>query len=287
MNLVADRKGNISEEDSLQDRFLEKMYGNAVGRALLKPLVSPLFSRIGGAFLDSGLSRFLVNRFLCTYTINMREYRPRHYKSFNDFFTRRLAKGARKVDWTPEVLVSPCDGRLSVCEISDGCTFRVKHTSYTVESLLKDRKLAAEYAGGYVWVFRLSVDDYHRYIYADGGNIMKYMKIFGVLHTVNPAANERFPIYKENTREYCILESDNFGTMIQMEVGALMVGRIVNHPRGSVVRRGMEKGRFAFGGSSVILITRRGAVQPDADILENTRKGIETKVRLGERVGSA
>ena len=49
----------------------------------------------------------------------------------------------------------------------------------------------------------------------------------------------------------------------------------------------MEKGRFAFGGSSVILITRRGAVQPDADILENTRKGIETKVRLGERVGSA
>ena len=50
MNLIADRKGNISEENSLQDCLLEKLYGNAAGRLLLKPLVSPLFSRAGGAF---------------------------------------------------------------------------------------------------------------------------------------------------------------------------------------------------------------------------------------------
>lgn len=285
MNQIADRKGNISEENSLQDRLLEKLYGSAAGRLLLKPLVSPLCSRVGGAFLDSGLSRFLVRHFLCTHAIDMWDYQPREYESFNDFFTRRLAEGARKVDFTPEVLVSPCDGRLSVQKIDDRCIFNVKHTAYTLESLLKDKKLAAEYAGGYVWLFRLCVEDYHRYIYADGGDILKFMKIPGILHTVNPAANEQFPIYKENTREYCILRSDNFGNMIQMEVGAMMVGRIVNHPRGSIVRRGWEKGHFAFGGSTVILITRKGVVCPDADILENSGKGIETKVRLGERVG--
>ena len=212
MNLIADRKGNISEENSLQDCLLEKLYGNAAGRLLLKPLVSPLFSRAGGAFLDSGLSRFLIRHFICSHAIDMWDYQPREYASFNDFFTRRLAEGARKVDFTPEVLVSPCDGRLSVHEINDSCVFSVKHTPYTLESLLKDRKLAAEYAGGYVWLFRLCVDDYHRYIYADGGDILKFMKIPGVLHTVNPVANEQFSVYKENTREYCILKSDNFDT---------------------------------------------------------------------------
>lgn len=287
MNLVADRKGKVSEENSIQDRLLETLYGHAAGRLLLKPLVSPLFSRAGEAFLDSGFSRFLVRHFICAHAIDMWDYQPKEYKSFNEFFTRRLAEGARKVDWTPQSLVSPCDSRLSVHEINDCCVFNVKHTSYTLESLLKDKKLASEYAGGYVWLFRLCVEDYHRYIYADGGTILKYMKILGVLHTVNPVANEQFPIYKENTREYCILQSYNFGTMIQMEVGALMVGRIINHPRGSAVHRGWEKGRFAFGGSTVILITRKGAVCPDEDILRNSIQGIETKVKLGERVGKA
>lgn len=285
MQVVADRQGKITEEDSLQDRLLEKLYGNAMGRLLLKPLITPLFSRIGGAFLGSGLSKFLIRHFICCKAIDMWDYQPKEYASFNDFFTRRLAEGARKVDWAPDVLISPCDGKLSVSKIDSKCAFQVKHTPYTVESLLKDRKLAADYRGGYVWIFRLSVEDYHRYIYADNGCILKYMKIFGKLHTVNPIAGEYFPIYKENTREYCILQSEHFGRMIQMEVGALLVGRIENHPRGSIVRRGWEKGRFAFGGSTVILLTRKGAVCPDPDILENSKKGIETKVRLGEQVG--
>ena len=287
MHLIADRKGNITKQNALQDRLLDKLYGHAAGRVLLKPLVSPLFSRMGGAFLDSGFSRFLIRHFICRHGIDMWDYQPKDYTSFNDFFTRRLTEGARRVEKSPEVLVSPCDGRLSVYEIADGCSFEVKHTRYTLESLLKDRKLAAEFTGGHVWLFRLCPEDYHRYIYADGGNIRKFVKIFGVFHTVNPVANEHFPVYKENTREYCILESESFGRMIQMEVGAMLVGQIINHPRGSAVRRGWEKGRFAFGGSTVILVTRQGAVTPDEDILENSRRGIETRVRLGEQVGAS
>lgn len=217
----------------------------------------------------------------------MWDYQPKKYTSFNDFFTRRLAEGARKMEKSPEVLISPCDGRVSVHKINEDCVFRVKHTSYTAESLLKDRKLAAEYTGGYVWLFRLCPEDYHRYIYADSGMIRKFVRIPGVLHTVKPAAGDRVPIYKENTREFCILQSRHFGQMIQMEVGALLVGKIINHPRGSVVRRGWEKGRFAFGGSTVILMTQKGAAEPDEDILKNSLRGIETKVHVGERVGAS
>ena len=153
-------------------------------------------------------------------------------------------------------------------------------------SLLRNRKLAERFKGGYVWIFRLQVADYHRYIYVDGGKVSRNVHIPGVFHTVKPAASDRFPVYKENTREYCLLRSENFGTLLQMEVGAMMVGKIQNHQRGDLVRRGWEKGYFAFGGSTVILITKKGAVSPDADILGNSRRGIETRVRLGERVGS-
>lgn len=286
MHLVADRKGNIAEENSLQDRLLEGMYRRRTGRFLLKILVSPAVSRLGGCFLDTGISRLLIPWFIRSHAIDMADYRPKKYRSYNDFFTRRLTGGARKVDKTPEVLVSPCDSRLSVCRIDEKNVFSVKGTSYTAESLLRSRELAAEFAGGYVWVFRLCVEDYHRYIYVDNGEVSGQFRISGVFHTVNPAANDCLPIYRENTREYCILQSEHFGKVIQMEVGALLVGKIENHPRGHMVRRGWEKGNFAFGGSTVILMTKKNTVCPDPDILENSGRGIETKVRLGERVGA-
>lgn len=285
MHLVADRKGKTAEENSLQDRFLGMLYGHAAGRLLLRPMVSPAVSRLGGLFLDSKLSKMMIPAFIRSHAIDMSEFEPKEYSSYNDFFTRRLRPGARCVEEERGIFVSPCDSRLSVCRISQNHVFSVKNTSYTVESLLKSKKLARAYEGGYVWVFRLCVDDYHRYIYVDDGTVGRNVRIPGVFHTVNPAANDQFPIYKENTREYCLVRSDNFGAVIQMEVGAMLVGKIENHPVDGKVKRGQEKGNFAFGGSTVILMTRRGAVRPDRDILRNSAKGIETKVRLGERVG--
>lgn len=285
MGLVMDRKGNVVEARSLQDCVLEGLYGHMLGRAFLKPLVSPAVSRLVGDFLDSRFSKFLIQRFIRNHSIDMEEVEPMEYTSFNDFFTRKLAKGARRLDPCPEALISPCDSRVSVYPIDNECSFRIKNTDYTVNSLLRNPRLAAEFMGGYVWVFRLCVEDYHRYIYVDNGRVGASERIPGVLHTVNPVANDRYPIYKENTREYCVLRSKHFGRMIQMEVGAMLVGKIQNHSRGERVRRGWEKGRFEFGGSTVILMTKRGAALPDEDIRRNSRQGIETRVHLGERVG--
>lgn len=287
MYFIADRDGNITEEDSFQDRLLEWMYTHRIGRMLLRPLVFPFVSRIGGKILDSRISKLAIRPFIYNQMIDMSDYKVKQYVSYNDFFTRELVPGRREIEKTPEVFISPCDSRLMVYQISGEGVFRVKHTFYTVPQLLRDKKTAEQYRGGYVWVFRLCVQDYHRYIYVDNGRESKGRAIPGVFHTVNPAAGNRIPIYKENTREYSLLKSENFGTVLQMEVGALLVGKIENRREKTYVKRGEEKGNFAFGGSTVILMTQAGKVRPDNDILKNSARGIETRVKLGERIGNA
>lgn len=285
MHLIADREGRIIQENTVQDRFLEWMYTHRLGRLLLRPLVVPAVTKAGGKILESTVSKILIQPFIRSHDIDMTEYEKQSYGSYNDFFTRKLISGARRIEWAPEIFISPCDACLSIHRLGGECTFSVKHTRYTASELLRSKKLAARYADGYVWIFRLRVKDYHRYAYVDCGRESERVQIPGVFHTVNPAAGDRMPIYKENTREYSLLKSENFGTVLQMEVGALLVGKIENHPGEKSVRRGQEKGNFAFGGSTIILITQSGKVRPDKDILENSGKGIETQVKLGERIG--
>ena len=285
MHVTADRKGNVFCENSLQDRFLEKIYKHKTGRMILKPFLSPVVSKAGGKLLDSRFSKILISPFIHSHSINMEEYEQKRYRSYNDFFKRKMLPGARHIEEDKNTFISPCDSRLSVYKISDNNVFSIKHTKYTVKSLLKNQKLAELYDGGYIWIFRLCVEDYHRYIYVDNGKVSKNIRIPGVFHTVNPIANDYYPIYKENTREYSLLKTENFGLVLQMEVGALLVGKIENKPGKKKVFRGEEKGNFAFGGSTVILMTQKGQVCPDQDILKYSIRGIETKVKLGERVG--
>lgn len=281
----ADRNGNRFEIDSKQDRFLKALYTSQVGRAFLKILTRPEVSKAGGLLLGSRCSVAAVRRFVKKNHIDLNLYEKQKYDSWNDFFTRKIKPENRPFDMRPEIFISPCDARLSVSAIDENSRFLIKNTVYTVKSLLRDKKLAARYAGGWGLVFRLTVDDYHHYFYVDSGKKTKNRRIAGVFHTVNPIANDLFPIYKENTREYCILHSENFGDVLMMEVGALMVGKIMNRHEAAVVSRGEEKGYFEFGGSTVVVLLERGRVMLDEDILKNSQDGYETKVKAGERLG--
>lgn len=269
-----------------RDRLLNFLYGSAVGRALLRPLISPRFARLGGRLLDTGLSALVVKRFVRTNQIDLSQCRKQRFSSWNDFFTRELLPGARPVDETPEAFVSPCDGRLSVYPVEEGGRFQVKRAAYTLPRLLGDEALARRYLGGLVWLYRLSLEDYHHYIYPDDGRRGESARIPGRLNTVQPVANDWRPVYHENTREYCLLETAHFGPVVMMEVGAMLVGRIENRPCGETVCRGQEKGNFAFGGSTILLLTEKGAVTPDPALMESARAGQETAVRLGQRVGT-
>lgn len=282
-----DRSGGCVPGDAGQDRLLEWMYGTAFGLLLVKFMIRPGVSRAAGWLLDRRISALAVKPFIRANHICMDDFEQRKFRSFNDFFTRRVLPGRRPVDTEPTHLIAPCDSKLSVYEILPDSRFRVKGTQYTLEGLLRSKPLAEQFLGGTLLLFRLTVGDYHRYGYIDSGFAGESTRIPGVFHTVNPAAASRCPIYRENTREYSLLESERFGTVLQMEVGAAMVGRIVNNPGSRQVRRGEEKGRFEFGGSTVIVLLQKGRAIPDADLVRNTAEDAETVVHLGERIGIA
>lgn len=282
------KRSKHNEGVSTQDRVLRLLYGNRAGRMVLGWLIRPEVSKLVGRFMDTGLSRIMINPFIKKNDIDLSLCQKNEFESYNDFFKRKLVPGARTIDTTDEGFVSPCDSRLTVYDIEDTerQTFNIKDSEYTVASLLRDKKLARHYRGGKLWLFRLCVDDYHRYIYNVSGKQSDVRRIEGVYHTVNPIASEYYDIYKENTREYCLIRTENAGTVVDMEVGALLVGRIVNRYVDSTdVRRGEEKGYFEFGGSTIILLTQKDKVTPLGRIVENSRKDIETRVRQGELVG--
>lgn len=136
-------------------------------------------------------------------------------------------------------------------------------------------------------IFRLEVDDYHRYCYIDSGTKTENTFINGELHTVNPIALEHYNIYKRNCREYTVLHTENFGDVVQVEVGAMMVGRIVNRHGAAEVVRGEEKGKFEFGGSTIVLLVQEDMIRIDDDILRNSAENIETVVKYGEKVAAS
>ena len=282
-----DIKGKKITTKTGQDTLLHFLYATTPGRMLLKPLVYPWFSNLAGMFLNTKFSCRLIRPFIQSAQIDMSDFEKTAYSCYNDFFTRKIRPGARTVSGNEQTLISPCDCYATAYEITDQKTFHIKQAKYTVASLLRSRKLASRFQGGYAVILRLTVSDYHRYSYAVTGKKSKNYRIPGIFHTVNPMAGEYFPIYKENTREYSLIHTAHFGDVIQMEVGALMVGKIVNHKEACQVRRGEEKGYFEFGGSTIILLLQKDAATLRPDLLKNTAAGYETQLRLGDAIGQA
>ncbi len=268
-----------------QDNSIRWLYRSAFGRFLLKLITRPFVSKIAGWFLSTRASCFLIKPFIRKNGIDMSQFEPVKYRSYNEFFSRKILSEVRPVDTDPRHLISPCDSKLTALSITEDCSFCLKNTQYTVASLLRNEALANAYNGGYALIFRLTVDDYHRYCYIADGTKEENISIPGFLHTVNPIANDHFPIYKENCRQYSILHTDFFGDVVMMEVGAMLVGKIVNHHQKAAVTRGQEKGYFQFGGSTVVLLLKADSVLLDEDILKNSRDNIETIVKYGEKIG--
>ena len=251
-------------------RLLTFLYTTSVGNRLLRILVSPAVSKAAGCVMNSRLSLIAVSGFIKSQNIDVSEFEKTSFSSYNDFFTRKLKR----------------DAKLTIFPITNDSRFLIKQGQYTVQSLLRDEKLAKQFEGGILWQLRLSVDDYHRYIYPVSGRRSHERTINGVFHTVQPIALEHCPVYKENTRKYCIIKTKEFGTILMMEVGAMMVGRITNHEaEPGYVTRGEEKGYFEFGGSTIILLTQKGAVLPRKNILYRSARGEETRIRQGEKIG--
>ncbi len=268
------------KKETLSIRFL---YQTIPGRAILKFLTKPFLSNTAGQFLGSRFSRWLIPLFIRKHNISMDGFEGRKFHSFNDFFTRKRTLG--QIDITPNHFISPCDGYLSIYPISQDQVYHIKHTEYHLQDLLKSRALAQKFSGGTCLIFRLTPQNYHRYCYVCNGTKMESRVIPGILHCVRPTAYASFPVFTENSREYTRIRTQQFGEIIQMEIGALLVGKIKNHPKKGNVLQGMEKGYFEFGGSTILLLAQKGRLSVDSQFIKNTKMGLETEVRLGEKVG--
>ena len=265
---------------------LDFLYGTALGRALLRPLVSRPVSKLAGAFLDTPLSRPLIPIFVKNCGIDTGDYDLRQIRCFNDFFCRPLKAGRRPIDMDPGSLIAPCDGLLTAVKIDEDTVLPVKQSRYSLSRLLGDEALATDFRDGLCLVFRLCVNHYHRYCYVESGRKGENVFLPGVLHTVRPVALEKTPVFTENCREYCCIETEFFGPVVQMEVGAMLVGKIVNEaPWPRMVSRGEEKGRFAYGGSTVIVLLRRDTAALLPEIREASARGEEFPVRMGQKIG--
>lgn len=281
------RNGSLVEKPEGQEKIVEFLYKNPIGRQFGKLMIHPWLSRGAGWLLERSISRIFISSFVRKNRIDMTDYPVERYRSFNDFFTRSILPDKRPIDREKGHLISPCDGKLTVIPIEENTGFCIKGVLYTAVELLRDPVLAESYRGGWLLLFRLSVDDYHRYCYPADGVAGMSVRIPGVFHTVQPLAAERCAVYWENTREYILLETEEFGSIVQMEVGALLVGRITNDPVKGPVERGQKKGRFEFGGSAIVLMLKKNRVEIDADILNNSRIGAETIIKMGEKIAAA
>lgn len=276
-------KENIITESSKTLNFL---YGNFLGRCILKIATRKFVSNLIGAYMNSSLSKHRIEKFVDKNNINKFEYEMKKYKSYNDFFTRKVIETKRPINARSSILISPCDSKLTVYDINEDLTLKIKDAYYSIDSLV-EKRILEDYVGGYALVFRLTTDNYHRYCYVDSGSKGINYHIDGIFHTVQPISLKKYNFYKTNTREYTILNTNNFGKVIQVEVGALGVGRIVNNHEVHTYKKGEEKGYFEFGGSTIVLLIKKNTIIVDEDILENSKEGVETIVKYGEGIAKA
>lgn len=278
---VIDRKTKkVYEEEQFGASILNFLYNTCVGRVILKILINPIISKIGGKYNDLGISKFRINKWIRKYNLDMSLYEECCYKNFNEFFTRKRKDiGVIKEN---KNFISPCEAKLSVYRISNDLVLNIKNSSYTMDELFQGEDLS-EFKNGYCFLYHLTVDCYHRYCYIDDGRTLSFKNINGKLHTISSIAKD-YKIYKENHRCYSILDTKNFDKVIYMEVGALMVGKIKNNNK-DLFLKGEEKGYFELGGSTIVVLVKDNVVEVDKDILENTKKDIETKVGYMEKVG--
>ncbi|BBF45361.1 phosphatidylserine decarboxylase [Lachnospiraceae bacterium KM106-2] len=282
---IKNRKGEYVGSMESQEACLRFLYKTIPGRVCLKVLTKPIVSKTVGCFMNSFLSTGMINSFVKKNDINLSEYQKCRYKSYNEFFTRKIKPERRPIVMEPDVFISPCDSKLTVYPIEENNVFFIKDSVYRLKDLVDGDPIYKEYEGGYCMIFRLTVDDYHRYCYVDNGTKEKNQFVSGELHTVNPIALGQYNIYKRNSREYTIMHTENFGDIVEIDVGAMMIGRIKNHHQEYTFRRGEEKGLFEFGGSTTVLLVKKDQIIVDEDLLTNTINDTETVVKMGEQIG--
>ena len=268
--------------DSAAVRFL---YGTGLGNLLLKLILKSRVDRVAVRFLWSRWSRPMIGRYAQKHGIELTDAQRRGFASYRDFFVR--TRKQVQIDQAPTHLISPCDGWLSAFPIAEDSSFRIKGACYRLADLLQDPELAARFHGGACLIFRLCASDYHHYCYIDNGYQGENHYIAGELHSVQPIACEKYPVYTLNRRSWTLLATEHFGPVVQTEIGALIVGGIFNEHQNTRFVKGMEKGHFELAGSTIVLLFQKDRIRLISGLKKRLEGGVETRVLQGMWIGDA
>lgn len=278
---------NLVPEKIEAKSFLNFLYFNKLGEFIRPIFIQKIASKLMGIYQDSFLSKYKIKSFIKKYSINTNEFLKdiSEFKDFNDFFIRELKPNSRLIDQAQNKIISPADSKLFVIpDISQDVEFFVKNKKFNLEKFLNDKTLAQKYQNGMVLIFRLAPPDYHRYHFPFDCVPEKITKINGILESVNSL------VYKaglqpltENERVLIKLNTQNFGQVLFIPVGAMFVGKIVStFTPDNFYKKGQELGYFKFGGSTIVLLFEKDKIKIQNKFLENSKKGFETQVKFGQ-----
>ncbi|KAJ7198252.1 phosphatidylserine decarboxylase-domain-containing protein [Mycena pura] len=297
--IVQNRTTGQLEEEKMQVyvrlgiRLLYKGMNSRMEGGRARRLLKSMSIKQGRKY-DSPESADEISTFIEFHKLNVEEILDPldSFKTFNQFFYRKLKPTARPIEAPddPYRLVSGADCRLMAFEsVSEATRLWIKGREFTVARLLGDayQHEAERYNNGALVIFRLAPQDYHRFHSPVDGTIGNMTYIAGEYYTVNPQAiRTALDVYGDNARKIVPIDSPQFGRVMAVCVGAMMVGSIETTVKeGDTVKRGQEFGYFAFGGSTIVMLFEKDAVQWDEDLLVNGRASLETLVRVGMGIG--
>jgi len=290
--VYADRhSGALLTEKIYARRFLFWSSNTLLGRWFTRFVFrQPLLSRCYGWYQRRGWSRRRIRPFAAAFGVRLEEcVQPLEaFECFNDFFLRSIDLHHRPMVQDPAVCAAPTDGKVLAYQRIDAHeTFLIKGARFALAPFLGDLELTRRFDGGSMLISRLHLSDYHHFHFPVSCVPGRATLIEGKLQAVAPYSR-RWPalFYTENRRVLTELRSEEFGTILMVEIGAFTVGSIRQcFEPGHAVAKGVRKGHFELGGSTVVLLFEPGAIRLSADLCARTAEQIETYVQLGEAVG--
>lgn len=291
INYIERTTGKRCVEKVYGHRVLSLLYGDGFWRGVFSKLVLPIlakfpfFSTFYGYLQKRAASRKKIEPFIQTYGVDSSQFLDSNFNSFNDFFIRKLKPEARPINEDPNVLTMPADGRYLVFPAFG--QFVIKGKEFSLAEFLQNQAGANRYIEGSMAIVRLCPSDYHRFHFPCDGVPSEATLINGPLYSVNPLAlRKRLSILSENKRVITEIETEAFGTILYVEIGATAVGTIrQTFTPNQKVKKGEEKGYFEFGGSCIVLLFEKGRIEFDSDLIQNTKNGLETRANFGDSLG--
>lgn len=279
------RTGKLTEERIYCEPILRFLYDSKIGKPLGTLLAElPFFSKFLGWWYRRSWTKKRILPFIAHHNIDATEFKQpiESYPSFNAFFVRTLKKESRPLAKGP---IIPADGRYIFYQDVATCnSLDVKNKKFSIKKIIGLDSVANTYSQGSMVIARLAPSDYHRFHFPCDCTPGPARLINGPFYSIHPLAFiQNIVLLTDNKRMITELKTDQYGTVLFIEIGATAVGSIhQTYQPGIPYKKGDEKGYFSFGGSCLILFFEKGRIQLANDILTHSAQSLETLCRMGQ-----